>query len=53
MNISGVYQLEDVENYMEYLLAMDIPERVVRHLARMRCVEVFYSHLVKCIHFQT
>ena len=36
LNISGVYQLEEVENYGKYLLAMDIPKRAVRHLEQTR-----------------
>ena len=36
VNISGVYQLEEVENYEEYLLAMDIPKRVARRLEQTR-----------------
>jgi hypothetical protein len=36
VNISGVYQLEEVDNYAKYLLAMDIPERVIRHLENLR-----------------
>ena len=36
VNISGVYELEEVENYGEYLLAMDIPERAVRNIENMK-----------------
>lgn len=36
LDISGVYQLEEVENYGEYLLAMDIPERAVRHMEKLK-----------------
>jgi hypothetical protein len=36
VNVSGVYQLEEVDNYGNYLLAMNIPERVVRHLEKLR-----------------
>ena len=34
--MSGVYQLEEVENYREYLLAMDIPETMVKHLEGLK-----------------
>jgi hypothetical protein len=36
VNISGVYLLEEVENYDNYLLALDIPERVVRNLESLK-----------------
>eukprot|EP00090_Calanus_glacialis_P001577 TRINITY_DN11146_c0_g1_i1.p1 TRINITY_DN11146_c0_g1~~TRINITY_DN11146_c0_g1_i1.p1 ORF type:complete len:220 (-),score=53.76 TRINITY_DN11146_c0_g1_i1:110-769(-) len=36
VNISGVYLLEEVENYGEYLLAMDIPERAVRNIESLK-----------------
>jgi hypothetical protein len=36
VNISGVYQLEEVDNYSNYLLTMNIPERVVRHLEKLK-----------------
>jgi hypothetical protein len=36
LNISGVYQLEEVENYGEYLQAMDIPKKEIRHLEKTR-----------------
>ena len=38
VNMSGVYQLEAVQNYGEYLMAMDIPERVVRHMEKFKLV---------------
>ena len=34
--ISGVYKLDEVENYGKYLLAMDIPKRVARRLEQTR-----------------
>ena len=36
LNISGVYQLEEVENYRKYLLAMNIPKRAVGLLDQSR-----------------
>jgi hypothetical protein len=33
---SGEYLMEEVENYDKYLLALDIPERVVRNLFSFR-----------------
>ena len=36
VNISGVYLLEEVENYGKYLLAMDIPERVVKNIESLK-----------------
>jgi len=36
VNMSGVYLLDEVENYGEYLLAMDIPERAVRNIEHMK-----------------
>ena len=36
VDISGVYQLEEVENYEEYLLAMEIPPAAVRHIKMIR-----------------
>jgi hypothetical protein len=39
VNISGVYQLEEVENYEEYLLAMEIPPAAVRHIKLIKWVK--------------
>ena len=36
VDISGVYQLEEVENYEEYLLAMDIHPAAVRHIKMLK-----------------
>ena len=36
VDISGVYQLEEVENYEEYLLAMEIPVAAVRHIKMIK-----------------
>ena len=36
VNVSGVYQLEEVENYEEYLLAMDIHPAAVRHIKMLK-----------------
>jgi hypothetical protein len=36
VDISGVYQLEEVENYGKYLLAMEIPERAVRKIESLK-----------------
>ena len=36
VNMSGVFFLETVENYGEYLLAMEIPENVVDNLKNIR-----------------
>ena len=36
VNISGVYQLEDVDNYGEYLMAMDIPEKVAKYIVKLK-----------------
>jgi hypothetical protein len=36
VDISGVYQLEEVENYEEYLLAMEIPPAAVRHIKMIK-----------------
>ena len=36
VDMSGEYQLEEVENYEEYLLAMEIHPAAVRHL-KIRC----------------
>ena len=38
VDIYGVYQLEEVENYEEYLLAMEIPPAAVRHIKMLRWV---------------
>jgi hypothetical protein len=39
VNISGMYQLEEVENYEEYLLATEIPPAAVRHIKMMKWVK--------------
>ena len=36
VNISGTFYLETVENYAEYLLAMEIPENVVDNLKNLK-----------------
>jgi hypothetical protein len=36
VNMLGVYQLEQVENYEEYLLAMKIPAAAVKHIQMMK-----------------
>ena len=36
VNMTGVYHLEDVENYREYLLAMGIPFDVVDSLRNIK-----------------
>ena len=36
VNISGTFYLETVENYAEYLLAMEIPDNVVDNLKNFR-----------------
>ena len=38
VNISGVYQLDQVENYGKYLLALDIPKFAVRNIETMKYV---------------
>ena len=39
VDISGVYQLEEVENYEEYLLALEIPPAAVKHIKMQRWVK--------------
>ena len=39
VDISGVYQLEEVDNYEVYLLAMEIPVAAVRHIKMIRWVK--------------
>merc|ERR1719245_930639 len=40
VNISGVYLLDQVENYGKYLLAMDIPEIAVRNIETMKSEKI-------------
>ena len=39
VDISRLYQLEEVENYEEYLLAMEIPPAVVMHIKMIKWVK--------------
>jgi len=36
VNISGVFQLERAQNYMEYLKALEIPESAARHIQEIK-----------------
>ena len=52
VNISGVYMLDQVENYGKYLLALDIPKFAVRNIETIKYVCNYVIFFYESNYFQ-